>query len=172
MPMAACGSPLALSKTRQIASYRPGRAVSLSQPPPAGVTAPNPPAELNGGGLKESSAEEIGRAIRAVTGGDVLLDAAVAGRVIGSLPERAGQGQAGQAAAPFPELTPREREILDLMARGLSNPAIAERMFLSEKTVRNYVSTIFAKIHAGSRAAAIAAARDAGLGLPPAGRHS
>jgi len=68
------------------------------------------------------------------------------------------------AAPPFPDLTPREQEILDLMARGLTNPAIAARMFLSEKTVRNYVSMIFAKLHVASRAAAVAAARDAGLG--------
>lgn len=57
------------------------------------------------------------------------------------------------------------------MARGLSNPAIAERMFLSEKTIRNYVSMIFTKIHVESRAATIAAVRDAGLGAPP-GRAS
>jgi DNA-binding NarL/FixJ family response regulator len=111
--------------------------------------------------LKESTPEEIERAIRAVTAGDVLLDASVAGRVLQSLPAAPGPGR---PAPPFPDLTPREREILDLMARGLTNPAIAARMFLSEKTVRNYVSMIFAKIHVESRAAAVAAARDAGLG--------
>ncbi len=111
--------------------------------------------------LKESTPEEIERAIRAVTSGDVLLDASVAGGVLRSIP---AAGQAGPAAPPFPQLTPREREILGLMARGLSNPAIAAQMFLSEKTIRNYVSMIFAKIHVESRAAAVAAARDAGLG--------
>ncbi len=114
--------------------------------------------------LKESTPEEIERAIRAVTSGDVLLDASVAARVLQSLPAAA---RPGPAAPPFPELTPREREILGLMARGLSNPAIAAQMFLSEKTVRNYVSMIFTKIHVESRAAAVAAARDAGLGTAP-----
>lgn len=116
--------------------------------------------------LKESTPEEIERAIRAVTAGDVLLDASVAGRVLQSIP---AAGRAGPAAPPFPELTPREREILGRMARGLSNPAIAAQMFLSEKTVRNYVSMIFAKIHVESRAAAVAAARDAGLGVTDPG---
>lgn len=110
--------------------------------------------------LKESTPDEIERAIRAVTAGDVLLDASVAGRVLRSLPAAAPC----TPVPPFPELTPREREILDLIARGLTNPAIAARMFLSEKTIRNYVSMIFAKLHVESRAAAVAAARDAGLG--------
>ncbi len=110
--------------------------------------------------LKESTPEEIERAIRAVTAGDVLLDASVARRVLRSLPA----APCAPAAPPFPELTPREREILELMARGLTNPAIAARMFLSEKTIRNYVSMIFAKLHVESRAAAVSAARDAGLG--------
>lgn len=111
--------------------------------------------------LKESTPDEIERAIRSVTAGHVLLDATVAGRLLRSIP--AG-GTPEPAASPFPQLTPRELEILDLMARGLSNPAIAGQMFLSEKTIRNYVSMIFAKIHVESRAAAVAAARDAGLG--------
>ena len=111
--------------------------------------------------LKESTPDEIERAIRAVTAGDVLLDASVARRVLRSLPAAA---PCTPAAPPFPELTPREREILDLMARGLTNPAIAARMFLSEKTIRKYVSMIFAKLHVHSRAADVAAARDAGLG--------
>jgi DNA-binding NarL/FixJ family response regulator len=119
-------------------------------------------ADARGYLLKESTPEEIERAIRAVTAGDVLLDASVAGRVLQSIP---ATGRAGHPAPPFPQLTPREREILGLMAQGLSNPAIAAQMFLSEKTIRNYVSMIFAKIHVESRAAAVAAARDAGLGV-------
>ncbi len=65
---------------------------------------------------------------------------------------------------PFPELTEREREVLDLVARGLTNPAIAKRLFLSEKTVRNHVSNVFTKLQVTDRAAAVARARDAGLG--------
>ena len=65
---------------------------------------------------------------------------------------------------PFPELTEREREILDLVARGLTNAAIAQRLFLSDKTVRNHVSNVFAKLQVAGRAEAVARARDAGLG--------
>jgi DNA-binding NarL/FixJ family response regulator len=72
--------------------------------------------------------------------------------------------RARSAAVPFPELTDREREVLDLVAHGLSNGAIAGRLFLSEKTVRNRVSDVLAKLHAASRAEAVALARDAGLG--------
>ena len=68
------------------------------------------------------------------------------------------------SAVPFPELTDREREVLDLVAHGLPNAAIATRLFLSEKTVRNRVSDVLTKLHAASRAEAVALARDAGLG--------
>jgi DNA-binding NarL/FixJ family response regulator len=68
----------------------------------------------------------------------------------------------GQPA--FRELTDREQEILELVARGLTNPAIASRLFLSEKTVRNHVSNVFAKLHVTDRAAAVARARDLGYG--------
>ena len=70
----------------------------------------------------------------------------------------------GTQAQPFPELTDREREVLDLVARGLTNAAIAQRLFLSDKTVRNHVSNVFAKLHVVGRAEAVARARDAGLG--------
>ena len=66
--------------------------------------------------------------------------------------------------AVFPELTVREREILDLLAAGRSNTQIASALFLSPKTVRNNVSNIFAKLHVADRAEAIVRARDAGLG--------
>ncbi|MGB8019714.1 MAG: response regulator transcription factor [Candidatus Nanopelagicales bacterium] len=70
-------------------------------------------------------------------------------------------------ADAFPDLTPREREILDLMAAGLANHAIAGRLVLSDKTVRNHVSAILAKLHATDRTSAIIQARDAGLGRLP-----
>jgi DNA-binding NarL/FixJ family response regulator len=63
----------------------------------------------------------------------------------------------------FPQLTDREVEILDLLASGLRNPQIADRLVVSEKTVRNHVSNVFAKLHV-DRASAIILARDAGLG--------
>ena len=62
------------------------------------------------------------------------------------------------------QLTPREREILEIMAQGLDNDSIATRLRISEKTVRNHVSTIFAKLGVSSRAQAVAHARDAGFG--------
>jgi DNA-binding NarL/FixJ family response regulator len=66
--------------------------------------------------------------------------------------------------AAFPQLTEREREILDLIARGYTNRRIARELVLAEKTVRNHVSHVFAKIQVSDRAAAVVRARDAGLG--------
>ncbi len=65
----------------------------------------------------------------------------------------------------FPTLTDREREMLNLMARGSSNTAIADRLYLSPKTVHNYVSNIFTKLQVADRAQAIIRAREAGLGM-------
>jgi len=67
-------------------------------------------------------------------------------------------------ARAFPELTAREHDVLSLIAKGLSNAAIAERLVLSPKTVRNQVSNIFGKLQVADRAEAIVRARDAGLG--------
>ena len=66
--------------------------------------------------------------------------------------------------APFPDLTDREHEILELIAQGLTNNAIAEQLVISPKTVRNNVSTIFSKLQVASRSEAIIKARNAGLG--------
>lgn len=117
--------------------------------------------------LKESGRRELARALEAVSRGQGILDTSVTDRVFRS--DSTGIGGAGQAAAApdtraFPSLTHREREILDLVARGLTNPAIAARLVLSEKTVRNHVSNVFAKLHVTDRAAAVARARDAGYG--------
>jgi DNA-binding NarL/FixJ family response regulator len=64
----------------------------------------------------------------------------------------------------FPQLTAREREILDLLASGRSNQQIADTLFLSPKTVRNNVSNVFAKLQVADRSEAIVRAREAGLG--------
>jgi DNA-binding NarL/FixJ family response regulator len=64
------------------------------------------------------------------------------------------------------DLTPREREILEVIAHGLDNNGIAARFSISEKTVRNHVSIIFSKLGVNSRAHAVAVARDAGYGRP------
>ena len=71
---------------------------------------------------------------------------------------------AAQTALAFPQLTAREREVLELLAAGRTNPQIAGALFLSPKTVRNNVSNIFAKLQVADRAEAMLRARDAGFG--------
>ena len=110
--------------------------------------------------LKGANRAEIGRALDAVVHGEVVFSAGIAQRVMAWF--AAGPGT--QQVAPFPELTEREREVLDPVARGLTNAAIAQRLFLSDKTVRNHVSNVFAKLQVAGRAEAVARARDAGLG--------
>jgi len=73
-------------------------------------------------------------------------------------------GRQAQASSSFDNLTPRERQVLDHVARGLNNHEIASRLKISEKTVRNHVSIMFGKLAVGSRARAVALARDAGFG--------
>ena len=110
--------------------------------------------------LKGANRAEIGRALDAVVHGEVVFSAGIAQRVMAWFAAGPGEPQ----VAPFPALTEREREVLDLVARGLTNAAIAQRLFLSDKTVRNHVSNVFAKLHVAGRAEAVARARDAGLG--------
>jgi DNA-binding NarL/FixJ family response regulator len=111
--------------------------------------------------LKESGRDDIARALDAVATGHAILDPQVADRVLSS----ARPAPAAPDPAAFPFLTEREREVLELIARGLTNGAIASRLYLSDKTVRNHVSNIFTKLHVTDRAAAVARARDAGYGL-------
>lgn len=109
--------------------------------------------------LKGAPKAEVLRAIRAVASGEAIFGPAIARRLMGYF--------AVPRAAPstaFPELTEREREILDLIAQHRSNTEIADRLVLSEKTVRNYVSNICAKLQVADRAQAILRAREAGLG--------
>jgi DNA-binding NarL/FixJ family response regulator len=110
--------------------------------------------------LKGADRAEIGRALDGVAHGEVVFSSAIAGRVLSYF----AAGRAGPEVAPFPELTDREREVLDLVARGLTNAAIARQLVVSDKTVRNHVSNVFAKLHVAGRAEAVARARDAGLG--------
>ena len=72
-------------------------------------------------------------------------------------------------AAAFPELTAREVEVLELIAQGCNNAEIAQRLVISQKTVRNHVSNIFSKLQVADRAEAIIRARDAGLGREVSG---
>jgi DNA-binding NarL/FixJ family response regulator len=109
--------------------------------------------------LKGARQEEVARAIRSVHAGDLIIGRQLARRMGALLSD-----QSAGAPLPFPELTDRERDVLDQVARGLDNTSIGRQLFISEKTVRNYVSTVFAKLHVTTRSEAIVAARTAGLG--------
>jgi DNA-binding NarL/FixJ family response regulator len=111
--------------------------------------------------LKGAGRDELVRAVLAVASGDAVYSAQTAQRLVGIIV--AGNDR---QMIPFPELTTRERQILNLVATGLGNHEVARRLVLSEKTVRNNVATIMTKINARDRAAAVAIARDAGLGRP------
>jgi DNA-binding NarL/FixJ family response regulator len=115
--------------------------------------------------LKGAGQEQLARAIKAVAEGESIFGPAIATRVIESF---ASTGVTRRPVA-FPELSEREREVLDLIARGMANPDIARRLVLSPKTVRNHVSNILAKLQARDRSTAIVRAREAGLGLDAAG---
>jgi DNA-binding NarL/FixJ family response regulator len=114
--------------------------------------------------LKGADRGEIARALQGVAHGEVVFSAGIAARVLGFF--AAGPGAAPASLDPFPGLTEREREILDLVARGLTNAEIARRLVVSDKTVRNHVSNVFTKLQVAGRAEAVARARDAGLGAP------
>jgi DNA-binding NarL/FixJ family response regulator len=108
--------------------------------------------------LKDADEEELTGAIRAVGRGEAIFSRAIAGRVLAFF------AQPREAPKVFPGLTDREREILALIAQGHPNPSIARTLFLSPKTVANYVSAIFAKLQVADRAEAMIRAREAGLG--------
>lgn len=116
--------------------------------------------------VKSSPPDAVERAVRAVAQGEMILSPTVAERAMAYV-------LGGQRAArlPFPQLTGREREVLDLVARGLDNTAIAHRLSLSPKTVRNTVATVLAKLSLRDRSAAIVTARAEGLGGHEAGNH-
>jgi DNA-binding NarL/FixJ family response regulator len=109
--------------------------------------------------LKGAGQDEIGRAVRGVAAGQAVYGPSVARRVRAFF--AAG---AAQAVQPFPELSAREREVLELVAQGRPNAEVARRLFLSEKTVRNNITSIFAKLQVTTRSEAIVRAREAGLG--------
>jgi DNA-binding NarL/FixJ family response regulator len=113
--------------------------------------------------LKGADKTEIARAIQAIAAGEAIFGPAIARRVI----EYFSAPQAPGPPLAFPGLTEREREVLDLIAQGHNNQAIAQKLFLSPKTVRNHVSNIFAKLQVADRAQAIVRAREGGLGQQP-----
>jgi DNA-binding NarL/FixJ family response regulator len=124
--------------------------------------------------LKGADAAQIRRAVHSAAAGEAVFGAGIAARVLAYF-----AGQAGRVPEPFPQLTEREREVLELVAQGRPNAAIAARLSLSQKTIRNNVSSILVKLQVADRAEAIVRAREAGLGgagqLPrgdrPVSRH-
>ena len=109
--------------------------------------------------LKGSDQNEMLRAVRAVARGEALFGPSIATRLMNFFtPPATNTSQA------FPELTEREREILDCIAQGLSNTEIADKLFISLKTVRNHVSNIYNKLQVTDRVQAALRAREAGLG--------
>jgi DNA-binding NarL/FixJ family response regulator len=109
--------------------------------------------------LKGAGPDEIVAAIRAVARGEAVFGSGIAARMLGHFSRPA-------SAAPFPQLTEREQEVLRLIARGADNTAVARRLGVSGKTVRNHVSNIITKLQVTDRTAAVLRARDAGLGGP------
>jgi DNA-binding NarL/FixJ family response regulator len=113
--------------------------------------------------LKGADQDDILRAIHSAAAGDVIFGGVIAQRVLGFMGERGPN----HPQRSFPQLTERETEILDRIARGERNTEIARGLDIAEKTVRNHVSNIFTKLHVADRAAAIVRAREAGLGRRP-----
>jgi DNA-binding NarL/FixJ family response regulator len=117
-------------------------------------------AGARGYALKDTEKAEMLRAIRAVGGGEAIFSPAIATRLL----EFFAAPRPILPPQVFPELTEREREILNLIALGHSNNEIASRLVLSPHTVRNYVSNVFSKLQVADRAHAIVRAREAGMG--------
>ncbi|HEU5103718.1 MAG TPA: response regulator transcription factor [Roseiflexaceae bacterium] len=116
--------------------------------------------------VKGAEPAEVLRAIRAVADGEAIFSPGIAERLIhyfAAPPAQIAPARLAETPA-FPELTEREREVLGLIALGLTNSAIAERLVLSPKTIRNYITEIFSKLQVADRAQAIIRARDAGIG--------
>ncbi len=146
--------------TRELVSRHPGLAVlvvTMSDDDESVVAAVRVGAR--GYLLKDATPDAVERAVRAVASGEMILGPRVAARAMAQL-------VTGRTAVrlPFPELTGREREVLDLIARGFDNAVIARRLVLSPKTVRNHVANILTKLSVSDRSAAIVRAREAGLG--------
>lgn len=111
--------------------------------------------------LKGADTADVLRTVRAVAGGQALFGPAIARRLTTFFQHAQ---RSGRSVSAFPQLTDREREVLDLIAEGLDNRHIGARLHISAKTVSNHISNVFAKLQVADRAQAIVAARDAGLG--------
>lgn len=142
--------------TRQLRALRPTAAVLVISMLDDTTVFKALKAGASGYVLKGTGGEETLRAIRAAAAGEAIFSPSVARRVMQYF-------AAPPVPAVFPKLSERERATLTLLAQGLTNAAIAERLGLSVKTVRNRVSDIFSKLHVSDRAEAIIKARDAGV---------
>ncbi len=114
--------------------------------------------------LKDAPAEELVRAVRVVAAGEALLAPSVTRRLIADVTSRraARRSEPAQLTA----LTPREREVLELIARGLSNTEIAESLFVAEQTVKTHVGKVLSKLHLRDRAQAVVLAYETGVVTP------
>jgi DNA-binding NarL/FixJ family response regulator len=110
--------------------------------------------------LKGARHEDMVRAIRAAGSGDAIFSPGIAVKLV----DYFAALKPGHSPQVFPELSSREREILQLLAQGYKNAEIADRLVVSPKTVRNYVSNIISKLQVADRAQAILRAKEAGLG--------
>jgi len=116
--------------------------------------------------LKDVKASELINAIHVIAGGEALLAPSVTRRLIAAYAATQRTAQGSGAVTSIAELTPREREVLTLIARGRSNSEIAAELVLSEGTVKTHVGRIFTKLGIRDRAQAVVAAYEAGLVTP------
>lgn len=114
--------------------------------------------------LKDAPSDDVLEAIRVVAAGDALLAPSVTRRLIADYVSRAEPGT--RVRADVEALTPREREVLELVARGLSNDEIADRLVVSRLTAKTHVSRILSKLHARDRAQLVVLAYESGLVVP------
>jgi DNA-binding NarL/FixJ family response regulator len=114
--------------------------------------------------LKGAHHKELLQTVRAVASGQALFDAPVAARIMSFFQDIEADLRPSLPEETFPELTPRELEVLELIAQGANNSQIAEELVITDKTVRNHITSVFGKLQVADRAQAIIKARDAGLG--------
>ena len=113
--------------------------------------------------LKGAQPKELVETIRAVASGQALFGPAIATRMMHFFNQQGQQFESSLHEDAFPELTPRELEVLELIAGGNKNSEIADKLVISDKTVRNHITNIFSKLQVADRTQAIIKARDAGL---------
>lgn len=112
--------------------------------------------------LKDAPADELVRAVRVVADGQALLAPTVTRRLIADVTKR----RAPRRSTALDALTPRETEVLELIAHGLSNQEIAEKLFVAEQTVKTHVGKVLGKLHLRDRAQAVVVAYESGLVVP------